>query len=101
MHYLYILYSPSADKFYVGQTPDLDTRLLFHNELSENSFTSRYRPWVLKRTINVNTRREAIILEKYIKGRKSKPYVKKLIDEDVAVDKLLKKFNIDPPSSAG
>ncbi|MCB9296522.1 MAG: hypothetical protein H6559_25920 [Lewinellaceae bacterium] len=33
-----MLYSPSADKYYVGQTPELETRLLFHNELSENSF---------------------------------------------------------------
>lgn len=42
MHYAYILYSPSADKCYIGQTPDIETRLLFHNEISENSFTSRY-----------------------------------------------------------
>ncbi|MCB0550756.1 MAG: GIY-YIG nuclease family protein [Phaeodactylibacter sp.] len=48
MHYVYILYSPSADKFYVGQTPDIQTRLLFHNHLSENSFTSRFRPWQLR-----------------------------------------------------
>ncbi|MCB9288230.1 MAG: GIY-YIG nuclease family protein [Lewinellaceae bacterium] len=37
MHYVYILHSKAADKFYIGQTPDIDTRLLFHNELSENS----------------------------------------------------------------
>ena len=45
MHHLYILYSPSSDKYYIGQTPDLETRLLFHNELSEDSFTSKHRPW--------------------------------------------------------
>ncbi|MCB9296518.1 MAG: GIY-YIG nuclease family protein [Lewinellaceae bacterium] len=101
MHYAYILYSPSADKYYVGQTPELETRLLFHNELSENSFTSRYRPWVLERAIAVNTRSEAMALERYIKGRKSKRYIRKLIDEEAAVKSLLDKFNISPPGSVG
>ena len=32
MHYVYILYSRSADKYYVGQTPDIETRLLFPNQ---------------------------------------------------------------------
>ena len=74
MHYLYILYSPSAEQYYVGQTPDLETRMLFHNGLSENSFTSRHRPWNLKRAIAVSSRSEAVRLENYIKGRKSKAY---------------------------
>ncbi len=74
MHFVYILHSRAADKFYVGQTHGLETRLLFHNELSENSFTSRYRPWKLAKAIAVNNRSEAMILEKYIKGRKSRAY---------------------------
>ncbi|MCB0611642.1 MAG: GIY-YIG nuclease family protein, partial [Lewinella sp.] len=47
MHFVYILYSEGSQIYYVGQTPDLSTRLLFHNELSEKSFTSRHRPWEL------------------------------------------------------
>ncbi len=41
----YILHSKSADKFYVGQTSNLENRLLRHNHLSVNSYTSKYRPW--------------------------------------------------------
>ncbi|MCB9052821.1 MAG: GIY-YIG nuclease family protein [Lewinellaceae bacterium] len=101
MHYVYILYSPSADKFYVGQTPDIQTRLLFHNHLSENSFTSRFRPWQLKRAIPLNNRSQAMIIERYIKGRKSSQYIRKLIEDTSAVENLLLKFNINPHSSAG
>mgnify|MGYP006266271713 CR=1 len=32
MHYVYILYSPGSDKYYVGQTSDVGQRLQFHNE---------------------------------------------------------------------
>jgi len=37
MFYVYILYSQSADKFYVGQTPDVQKRLREHNNPSEKS----------------------------------------------------------------
>ncbi len=53
-----LLYSPSADKFCIGQTPGMETRLLFHKEVSDNSFTPRYRPWVLKRIIAVIQQRQ-------------------------------------------
>ena len=96
MHYVYILYSPTHDKYYVGQTPDLETRLLFHNKLSETSFTSKYRPWVLKRAIEVENSSIATKMERYIKGRKSRAYLEKLIIDENAVAKLIKKF-----SSAG
>jgi putative endonuclease len=94
MHYLYILYSPSADQYYVGQTPDMETRLLFHNYLSETSFTSRHRPWHLKRAIAVSSRSEAVRLENYIKGRKSKAYKAKLANDPKTVEKLLDKLGI-------
>ena len=93
MHYVYILHSPSYDKYYVGQTPDVETRLLFHNELSETSYTSRYRPWELKRVIEVSDRSVAVKLERYIKGRKSRTYLKRLITNDQAVEKLKTRFS--------
>ena len=96
MHHVYILYSPSHDKYYIGQTPDIETRLLFHNELSTTSYTSKYRPWELKRAIEVENSSIAIKMERYIKGRKSRAYLEKLITDEKAVAKLRKRF-----SSAG
>ena len=87
-YYVYILYSEKADKYYVGQTPDLKTRMLFHNQLSDSSYTSKYRPWELKLAIEVKNGSQAIKMERYIKGRKSRSYITKLIDSEGAVEKL-------------
>ena len=96
MYIVYILYSPSSDKYYVGQTDNLELRLQFHNELSEKSFTSKYRPWIIKQSIAVVDRSIAMRIEKYIKGRKSRKYIESLIHDQIIVEKLLQKF-----SSAG
>jgi putative endonuclease len=44
--FVYILYSPEFDKYYVGQTEDLERRIFRHNGGYEK-FTSPYRPWNL------------------------------------------------------
>jgi putative endonuclease len=48
MFYVYNIYSESADKYYIGHTDDPVRRLEEHNTAIKNSFTSKYRPWVLK-----------------------------------------------------
>ncbi|MCB9288229.1 MAG: hypothetical protein H6560_13005 [Lewinellaceae bacterium] len=55
----------------------------------------------LKLKILVNNRSEAVTIERYIKNRKSKAYIRKLIQEESAVAKLLAKFKINPPGSVG
>ncbi|MGG7035029.1 MAG: GIY-YIG nuclease family protein [Flavobacterium sp.] len=48
MHYLYIIYSKTADKFYIGETQNLEERLQKHNEhLYNNSFTKIASDWKL------------------------------------------------------
>ena len=94
MHYLYILYSASSDKYYIGQTPDLETRLLFHNELSEDSYTSKYRPWELVCSIAVPSRSGAMKLERYVKGRKSRAYTESLVNDEKARRRLLSRFGV-------
>ena len=42
-----------------------------------------------------------MIIERYIKARKSSQYIRKLIEDTSAVENLLLKFNINPHSSAG
>ena len=89
MYYVYILYSPSADKYYIGQTENLELRLKFHNELSEKSYTSKHRPWILKKHIGVNNRSEAVRVERMIKKRKSRKFIELLISYPSEVEKLL------------
>jgi putative endonuclease len=48
MFYIYILYSKNSDKFYVGQTDDVQRRLNEHNHPEINTkFTAKYIPWDL------------------------------------------------------
>ncbi|MCB9288231.1 MAG: hypothetical protein H6560_13020 [Lewinellaceae bacterium] len=54
----------------------------------------------LKLKILVINRSEAVT-KRYIKNRKSNTYIRKLIQEESAVAKLLAKFKINPPGSVG
>ncbi|TKS56921.1 GIY-YIG nuclease family protein [Mesohalobacter halotolerans] len=48
MFYVYILFSEKFDKYYVGSSQNPWKRLQIHNTSTFNTFTSKYRPWVLK-----------------------------------------------------
>jgi putative endonuclease len=46
MYYVYVLYSPTIKKRYIGITNDLRRRFAEHNRGSSN-FTNRGKPWNL------------------------------------------------------
>ena len=66
--FVYILYAEKFDKIYIGQTADLDERLRHHNHAEVNSFTSRYRPWVLVYKERCYSRADAMKREKQLKS---------------------------------
>jgi len=65
--YVYILYSSEFDRYYIGQTADVDDRLRRHNAGLEKS-TKPYIPWTLVCAIEKPGRGEAMILERKIKN---------------------------------
>ena len=65
--FVYILYSPSFDKFYIGQTNNAEQRLARHNAGSEKA-TQPNRPWILKWHGKKKSRAEAMSLEKKLKN---------------------------------
>ena len=65
--FVYILYSASHDKYYIGQTDDVPKRLKRHNEHIEKS-TSPYAPWTIRCVIEKDARSEAMLLEKKLKN---------------------------------
>ncbi|MDZ4149114.1 MAG: GIY-YIG nuclease family protein [Flavobacteriaceae bacterium] len=72
MYYVYVLYSVSFQKYYVGLTNNLDRRLLEHNQVKMTS-TKAFVPWIIVHTEVFETRPEARMREKYLKsaaGRK-------------------------------
>ena len=80
MYYLYILYSASANKFYVGYTHNYLRRFNEHNNAEHLTFTSKYRPWTLEAVYQCGeTEPEAVKMEKFIKKQKSRKLIEKLI----------------------
>ncbi len=67
MFYVYILRSEKSGLYYKGQTSDLARRIKEHNRGEEKS-TSRYVPWVLVWHTTVESRSEAVALEKKLKN---------------------------------
>ncbi|WP_414672810.1 GIY-YIG nuclease family protein [Lacibacter sp.] len=65
--FVYILYSMTYDRFYVGQTQDINERLKRHNNGYEDA-TSPYIPWELRCCIEKENRSEAMILERKLKN---------------------------------
>jgi len=91
MYYIYIIYSLSANKYYVGYTNDFNKRLVEHNtQQSFNTYTSKYRPWNLKAVFECGTDIAfAMQIEKFIKKQKSKLFIKKLLDENFIPEGVL------------
>ena len=45
MFTVYVLYSQSYKKIYIGYTSSLEERLKSHNELATKGWTIKFRPW--------------------------------------------------------
>jgi len=81
MFYIYIIYSESADRYYIGHTNDPERRLTEHNSTEDVKFTTKFRPWILLLSFEVsNVRSEAIKMERFIKKQKSRIFIRKLIE---------------------
>ena len=81
MFTVYIIYSSVIDKFYTGQTEDIQRRLEEHNR-GKTSFSAQGMPWTLVYSKDCSSRSEAIKLEKFIKKRGASRF---LIDNNITV----------------
>ena len=76
---VYILYSALKNKFYVGFTADIVSRLIRHNQKSKG-FTGSVNDWDLVYTEKYDSKIEAQNREIQIKSWKSSIKIKSLID---------------------
>jgi len=67
-YFVYILYSLSHQKSYVGYTNDINRRLWEHNNSIQKSFTSNFRPWIVIHQEEFVTKKEAMSREKWFKS---------------------------------
>lgn len=80
MFIVYIIEN-SQGKLYIGQTGNLEKRILDHNELGKG-YTSKFRPWKLIYSEKVESRKIAMAREKYLKTGAGRDWIKKHILRD-------------------
>ncbi|MCB9333095.1 MAG: GIY-YIG nuclease family protein [Lewinellaceae bacterium] len=78
MYYVYIIYSATTDKYYVGSCQDLNRRLTEHNT-GRSTYTKTGAPWDLKWQSTFETRSLAVKEERRIKAKKSRKFIEYLI----------------------
>ncbi|WP_396147161.1 GIY-YIG nuclease family protein [Flavobacterium sp.] len=76
--FVYILFSSTKEKFYIGFTSDIEQRILCHNQKSKG-FTGNNNDWKIVYTETFSEKTEAIAREKQIKSWKSKSKIQELI----------------------
>ena len=79
MNYVYIIYSKSLDKYYIGETFNLQKRIIEHNSgFYKFSFTKQVKDWILYHFIECDSKNQARKIETHIKKMKSKVYIQNL-----------------------
>ena len=79
MYYVYVLYSHSYNKIYVGFTANLQARVLSHNQLANKGWTLKFRPWTLVYHETFSSKAEAMKRERELKSAKGREYIRKQI----------------------
>jgi putative endonuclease len=80
MYYIYILYSDSSDKYYVGHSSAPWNRLQQHLNNSGDKYTGSYKDWRIIAVFEASLDRgEAMRIEKLIKKQKSRNLIEKMI----------------------
>ena len=78
--HVYILHSEKLNKYYTGQTNNLEDRLYRHNA-GQEKYTSKGVPWKLVWSKEAATRALAVALEYQIKKRGAKRYILDICEE--------------------
>ncbi len=79
---VYILYSDDSDRYYIGQTNNMENRIKRHNSGYVRS-TKPYRPWNLVFQTTVKDRSSAMQLELKLKSYKSRDKIEETIKSDL------------------
>ncbi len=74
MFTVYILYSASTQQYYTCQTQNIENRILEHNS-GETTSIKKGMPWIIVWRKEVETRSEAMQIEKKIKSRGAKRFI--------------------------
>jgi putative endonuclease len=80
-YFVYVVRSLTSGKIYIGQTNNIEERLLRHNRVlpsKTRSYTYKNQgPWELVYNEELKTRNEALKREKELKSFKGREFIKK------------------------
>ncbi len=81
-YHVYILYSLSIDRYYVGYSGDPWKRLEQHNTNTAEKYTGKTKDWQLRAVFKVNgSESDAMKLERFIKKQKSRNLIERMCDD--------------------
>lgn len=88
MHFFYILFSERKDRYYTGQTEDVENRLSKHNK-GHSVATKSGIPWKLMKVIEFETKAEAIKAENWLKRMKSRKVIEQVIQGEINLREVI------------
>lgn len=93
-YFVYILFSGKLDRYYIGQTVNIDERLKQHNSgLYDEASTKVSIDWKLFWSLKCQFRKQAIQIASHIKRMRNKVYSQNLTEFPEILEKLLLKYN--------
>ena len=79
-YFTYILESKVDNRFYIGQTQNVQQRLKHHNK-GYSTYTKKFRPWILIWYQEFETRKQAYKTEQLLKKLKSRIRILQYIEK--------------------
>ena len=91
---VYVLYSESINRYYIGSCQNFDQRLKEHkNNKFTDGFTRRASDWEVHYKVDNLEYQQARKIEHHIKGMKSRKYIKNLLAHPEIIDRLKKQYS--------
>ncbi len=82
-YYIYIIYSISIDRYYVGYSSDPWLRLGQHLSNTKDKYTGKVTDWILLAVFEVSeSKSDAIRMERFLKKQKSRKLIEQLCSPD-------------------
>ena len=86
-YFVYILYSASINKYYIGHTNDL-ARRIYEHDLGKEKFTKKGIPWEMKFSCSFDLNTDAIKEERRLKKCKSRKYLENYMNANLPVGRV-------------
>jgi putative endonuclease len=92
-YFCYIIYSKKLNRYYVGETENLNQRLTQHNScFFKGCYTSKSSDWEIFHVIECKTKEQARRIENHIKKMKSRKYIENLLKYPDISERLLERY---------